>query len=74
MCFYNQLELQIFAHLANCESMLESFKAGGDFHSRTAMNMYPHVREAIERKDVLLEWHPQLGRDKPPVPLLKVCS
>ncbi|KAL0406914.1 UNVERIFIED_CONTAM: DNA polymerase I A, chloroplastic/mitochondrial [Sesamum latifolium] len=68
---YGQLELRILAHLANCKSMLDAFKAGGDFHSRTAMNMYPHIREAVERKDVLLEWHPQPGEDKPPAPLLK---
>lgn len=68
---YGQLELRILAHLANCESMLNAFKAGGDFHSRTAMNMYPHIREAVERKDVLLEWHPQPGEDEPPAPLLK---
>ncbi|XP_073280180.1 DNA polymerase I A, chloroplastic/mitochondrial-like [Primulina huaijiensis] len=68
---YGQLELRILAHLANCESMLNAFKAGGDFHSRTAMNMYPHIRDAVERKDVLLEWHPQPGEDKPPAPLLK---
>lgn len=52
--------------------MLDAFKAGGDFHSRTAMNMYPHIRDAVEQKHVLLEWHPQPGEDKPPVPLLKV--
>ncbi|CAH2040576.1 unnamed protein product [Thlaspi arvense] len=68
---YGQLELRILAHLANCKSMLDAFKAGGDFHSRTAMNMYPHIREAVEQKHVLLEWHPQPGEDKPPVPLLK---
>ncbi|GAU12408.1 hypothetical protein TSUD_253600 [Trifolium subterraneum] len=68
---YGQLELRILAHLANCKSMMEAFKAGGDFHSRTAMNMYPYIREAVERKEVLLEWHPQPGEDKPPVPLLK---
>ncbi|CAI9773443.1 unnamed protein product [Fraxinus pennsylvanica] len=43
----------------------------GDFHSRTAMNMYPHIREAVEQKHVLLEWHPEPGEDKPPAPLLK---
>lgn len=52
--------------------MLEAFKAGGDFHSRTAMNMYPHIRKAVEEGSVLLEWDPQPGEDKPPVPLLKV--
>ncbi|GFP93394.1 DNA polymerase i a chloroplastic/mitochondrial [Phtheirospermum japonicum] len=68
---YGQLELRILAHLANCTSMLDVFRAGGDFHSRTAMNMYPHIRKAVEQKDVLLEWHPKPGQDKPPVPLLK---
>ncbi|MCD9643430.1 DNA polymerase I B, chloroplastic/mitochondrial [Datura stramonium] len=68
---YWQLELRILAHLANCKSMLAAFRAGGDFHSRTAMNMYPHIREAVEKGQVLLEWHPQPGEDKPPVPLLK---
>lgn len=52
--------------------MKEAFIAGGDFHSRTAMNMYPHIREAVENGEVLLEWHPQPGQEKPPVPLLKV--
>ncbi|KAL5972697.1 hypothetical protein ACLOJK_039502 [Asimina triloba] len=68
---YGQLELRILAHLANCKSMLKAFKAGGDFHSRTAMNMYPYIREAVEEKKVLLEWEPQPGEEKPPVPLLK---
>ncbi|KAL3508507.1 hypothetical protein ACH5RR_027908 [Cinchona calisaya] len=68
---YGQLELRILAHLTNCKSMMDAFKAGGDFHSRTAMNMYPHIHEAIEQKHVLLEWHPQPGEEKPPVPLLK---
>lgn len=52
--------------------MLEAFEAGGDFHSRTAMNMYPYIREAVDNNEVLLEWYPQPGEDKPPVPLLKV--
>ncbi|VVA98990.1 unnamed protein product [Arabis nemorensis] len=68
---YGQLELRILAHLARCESMMEAFIAGGDFHSRTAMNMYPHIREAVENGEVLLEWYPQPGQEKPPVPLLK---
>ena len=54
--------------------MLEAFEAGGDFHSRTAMNMYPYIRDAVDEKQVLLEWHPQPGEDKPPVPLLKVSQ
>ncbi|TVU16259.1 hypothetical protein EJB05_39812, partial [Eragrostis curvula] len=47
---YGQLELRILAHLADCKSMLDAFKAGGDFHSRTAMNMYQHIREAVEEE------------------------
>jgi hypothetical protein len=31
--------------MANCKSMLEAFRLGGDFHSRTALGMYPHVRK-----------------------------
>lgn len=54
--------------------MLSAFKAGGDFHSRTAMNMYPHIREAVEKNEVLLEWYPEPGEKKPPAPLLKVTS
>ncbi|KAK8602817.1 hypothetical protein V6N13_085019 [Hibiscus sabdariffa] len=69
--YYGQLELRILAHLAGCKSMLDAFKAGGDFHSRTAMNMYSHILEAVEKGQVLLEWHPQPGEEKPPVPLLK---
>ncbi|XP_038690170.1 DNA polymerase I B, chloroplastic/mitochondrial isoform X2 [Tripterygium wilfordii] len=68
---YGQLELRILAHLANCKSMLLAFEAGGDFHSRTAMNMYSNIREAVEKREVLLEWYPQPGEDRPPVPLLK---
>ncbi|TVU43033.1 hypothetical protein EJB05_09464 [Eragrostis curvula] len=68
---YGQLELRILAHLTDCKSMLDAFKAGGDFHSRTAMNMYQHIRDAVEEERVLLEWHPQPGQEKPPVPLLK---
>ncbi|KAL4365116.1 hypothetical protein AHAS_Ahas07G0073900 [Arachis hypogaea] len=33
--------------------------------------MYPYIRDTINEKQVLLEWHPQPGEDKPPVPLLK---
>jgi DNA polymerase-1 len=54
--------------------MLDAFKAGGDLHSRTAMNMYQHIRDDVHEKKVLLEWHPQPGQEKPPVPLLKVLQ
>lgn len=67
-----QLELRILAHLTDCKSMLKAFSDGGDFHSRTAMNMYSHVRKAVDKGDVILEWEPKPGEKKPPIPLLKV--
>lgn len=46
---YGQLELRLLAHMANCESMLQAFRLGGDFHSRTALGMYDHIKAAIDR-------------------------
>jgi len=34
---YGQLELRLLAHITKCKSMIDAFKLGGDFHSRTAM-------------------------------------
>ncbi|EGC29930.1 hypothetical protein DICPUDRAFT_158421 [Dictyostelium purpureum] len=65
---YGQLELRLLAHITNCKSMISAFKVGGDFHSRTAMGMYPHVKEAVDKGEVLLEWD---GDGEPPKPLLK---
>lgn len=66
---YGQLELRLLAHITNCKSMLEAFKIGGDFHSRTAMGMYPEIAEAVNSGKVLLEWDYKKGT--PPAPLLK---
>ncbi|RLO04220.1 hypothetical protein DYB28_006902, partial [Aphanomyces astaci] len=66
---YSQLELRLLAHVTQCQGMIDAFKAGGDFHSRTAMGMYEYVHKAVEAGDVLLEWDSTKG--KPPVPLLK---
>lgn len=66
---YGQLELRLLAHIATCRSMIDAFKSGGCFHSRTAMGMFDHVREAVERGDCLLEW--DYSKGKPPAPLLK---
>ena len=46
---YGQLELRILAHMAGCVSMIQAFEAGGDFHSRTALGMYDHIKEAIAK-------------------------
>ena len=44
---YGQLELRLLAHMAQCKSMLRAFELGGDFHSRTALGMYDHIKAAI---------------------------
>ncbi|RYY30872.1 hypothetical protein EON62_06650, partial [archaeon] len=66
---YGQLELRLLAHMAKCKSMIDAFAAGGDFHSRTAMGMYPNVAQAVKEGRVLLEWNDADG--EPPAPLLK---
>jgi len=66
---YGQLELRLLAHLSGCVSMIDAFQTGGDFHSRTAISMYPAIQEAIEKGDVLLEWNEADG--VAPVPLVK---
>lgn len=40
---YGQLELRILANITNCKSMIEAFKLGGDFHSRTALVCYTNL-------------------------------
>ncbi|GMF19878.1 unnamed protein product [Phytophthora lilii] len=67
---YSQLELRLMAHITQCKAMIEAFKAGGDFHSRTAMGMYPYVAKAVENGEALLEWDHSSGKE-PPAPLLK---
>ena len=52
---YGQLELRVLAHVSNCRSMIQAFIDGGDFHSRTAINMFKHVKEAVDKGAVLLE-------------------
>ncbi len=49
MADYGQLELRLLAHMADCASMLQAFRLGGDFHSRTALGMYDHIKAAIQR-------------------------
>ena len=62
---YGQLELRLLAHVAKCESMLSAFREGGCFHSRTAVGMFDHVRQAVENGEVLLEKGTQGDSDKP---------
>lgn len=66
---YGQLELRILASITECKSMIEAFASGGDFHSRTAIDMFPHVKQAVESGECLLEW--DYSKGDPPKPLLK---
>lgn len=38
------------------ELIISIYLLGGDFHSRTAMGMYPKLKEEIEKGELLLEW------------------
>ncbi|KAE9038367.1 DNA polymerase I [Phytophthora rubi] len=67
---YSQLELRLMAHITQCKAMIDAFKAGGDFHSRTAMGMYQYVADAVDKGEALLEWDHSTG-EEPPAPLLK---
>ena len=66
---YGQLELRLLAHMANCGSMLDAFKAGGDFHSRTALSMYDYIAADVARGGCVLETGD--GGASHDIPLLK---
>ena len=66
---YGQLELRLLASMTNCKSMIDAFEAGGDFHSRTALDMFPYIREKLDSGECLLEWDYNNG--DPPKPLIK---
>lgn len=66
---YGQLELRVLAHITGCKAMIEAFEKGGDFHSRTAMTMFPNIKKEVDEGKVLLEWDKSKGA--PPAPLLK---
>lgn len=66
---YGQLELRILAHMTNCKAMLEAFKQGGDFHSRTALTMFDYIQKDVDEGKVLMEWDSSKGQA--PAPLLK---
>ena len=68
---YGQLELRLLAHMTGCVSMLDAFEKGGDFHSRTALGMYEHIQEAVDRGECLLEWDGGSEGKEAPVPLIK---
>lgn len=67
---YGQLELRILAHMTKCRSMIDAFKRGGDFHSRTALGMFKPIQDAMAAGDIYLEWDYSKGSE-PDKPLLK---
>lgn len=67
---YAQLELRVLAFLAECESMINAFNTGGDFHSKTALSMYSHIQKSIDEQECVLDENMQLSMDKK-LPLVK---
>jgi DNA polymerase I-like protein with 3'-5' exonuclease and polymerase domains len=66
---YGQLELRILASITYCQSMIDAFESGGDFHSRTAVDMFDYVKQAVDSGEVLLEW--DYSKGDPPKPMVK---
>eukprot|EP00548_Thalassiothrix_antarctica_P001314 CAMPEP_0194144630 /NCGR_PEP_ID=MMETSP0152-20130528/13659_1 /TAXON_ID=1049557 /ORGANISM="Thalassiothrix antarctica, Strain L6-D1" /LENGTH=1070 /DNA_ID=CAMNT_0038844571 /DNA_START=92 /DNA_END=3301 /DNA_ORIENTATION=+ len=66
---YGQLELRLLASMTKCKSMIEAFNLGGDFHSRTALDMFDYVQDKVDAGECLLEW--DYANGDPPKPLLK---
>jgi len=62
---YSQLELRILAHVTNCESMINSLNAGGDYHSWTAYDMFAEVREAVDSGKCAVVHGADLGNAPP---------
>lgn len=48
---YSQIELRIFAHMANIETLVEAFRNDMDIHSKTAMDIF-HVTQDQVTKDM----------------------
>ncbi|CAK0902367.1 unnamed protein product [Prorocentrum cordatum] len=51
---YGQLELRVLAHMSGSKQMIHALCSGIDIHSATALNMYSHVKAAVDRKEVCL--------------------
>lgn len=66
---YGQLELRLLASMTKCQSMIDAFHAGGDFHSRTALDMFDYVQQKVDAGECLLEW--DYSKGEPPKPMLK---
>ena len=49
--------------------MIDAFRQGGDFYSRTAMGMFDYIQKKVDDGDILFEW--DYSRGEPPKPMLK---
>lgn len=49
---YAQLELRVLAHIANCPFMIDQIIKGGDYHSDVAVQLFPHVKRAVQAGEV----------------------
>lgn len=52
---YSQLELRILAHISQCRIMSQGLHQGGDYHAQVAVEMFDHVREAVEKDGVTVD-------------------
>jgi len=52
---YGQLDLRVLAHTAGCPDLIRALSSGIDLHSHTAVQMYPHLQEAIDAGKISLE-------------------
>ena len=52
VCDFSQLELRVFAHETKCKAMIDNFQRGGDFHSETALEMYPEIQSMVESGEI----------------------
>ena len=48
---YSQIELRVFASMANEESMIKAFNDGMDIHTKTAMEIFNKSKEEITKND-----------------------
>ena len=46
---YSQIELRVFASMANEESMIEAFKKGLDIHTKTAMEIFNKSKDEVTK-------------------------
>jgi DNA polymerase-1 len=46
---YSQLELRILAHVSKCESMIANLCSGADYHSATALDMFPRIKIPVDQ-------------------------